>query len=280
MNIDGKYIARNIKDKLKERTYEIDPHLTLGIIVTEETPAIQQFVKLKQRFGESIHVNVEILKLDAFKQKDENLLQLILDSTRKFDGLILQLPLSHQYTLETILNMLPLTHDVDVLGNTAYQQYKEGALPFMSPVVSAIAEILHKNEIRIIGKNVLVVGEGRLVGGPAAVWAKKMGAFVTVANKETENLSKLTSDSDVIILGTGVPELLKPDMIKEGVIILDAGSGEKAGKIVGDADPACADKASLFTPTPGGIGPITVAKVFENLVALDDIKHPKRGKFK
>ncbi len=276
MIIDGTYIARTLKDKIKERTFEIDPRLTLGIIVTEETPAIRQFVELKMRFGKDIHVDVEILKLDFLKQKNENLLHLIIQSTRKFNGLILQLPLSHQYTQETILNLFPFTHDVDVLGNAAYQQYKEGTLPFTPPVIGAFAEILHRNDIRIAGKKVLVVGEGKLVGAPAAIWAKNLGAFVTIANKKTEDLKALTIDSDVIILGTGVPGILKPEMVKEGVIILDAGSGEKNGVVMGDADQACADKASLFTPTPGGIGPVTVAKVFENLVALDDIRHPER----
>jgi len=168
--------------------------------------------------------------------------------------------------------LYPLSHDVDVLGNTAFQQFKEKTLPFLPPVVGAIKEVLDRNGMKLRGKNVLVVGEGRLVGAPARVWAEHVGATVTVANSGTEDLTALTSVADVLILGTGKPGLIKHEMIKEGVIIFDAGSGGTAGEIKGDADPACAGKASLFTPTPGGLGPITVAKVFENLLDLYEIK--------
>lgn len=260
-----------------ERTFEVDPRLTLGIIVTQETPAIRKFVDLKKEFGKSIHVDVTEITLEPKDQKNEKLLELILHSMRDFDGLVLQLPIPPHFGLENILNLFPFSHDVDVLGNSTYQQFKEWNLPFLPPVVGAFSEVLKSNEIKIVGKKVLVVGDGRLVGAPAAVWARHKGAYVSVATKETENISALTLDADVIMLGAGSPGLLKPYMIKEGVIILDAGSGEIAGVIQGDADPACAEKASLFTPTPGGIGPITVAKVFENLVALNDIKNSKRG---
>jgi len=276
MLVDGKYIAHTVKEKVKDRTYEIDPHLSLGIIVTQENPAIKKFVELKKEFGKSVHVEVEELTLGVRDQTNEKLLELMMHSARKFDGLVLQLPLGHQYNLEDVLNIYPMTHDVDVLGNMAYEQFREGNLPFLPPVVGAFSEILKANEVKLVGKKVLVVGEGRLVGAPAAIWARGHGAYVTVATKETADITPLTQDADIIMLGAGSPGLLKPDMIKEGVIILDAGTGEVAGVLQGDADPACAEKASLFTPTPGGIGPITVAKVFENLVALKDIKTPKR----
>ncbi|HCC05029.1 TPA: hypothetical protein DEP58_01835 [Patescibacteria group bacterium] len=275
MIIDGKLIAHDIKTRLKDITSEQDPHLSLGIVVTHETPAIRQFAALKQSFGKSIGVVTEILKLGPFEQKNEHLLQLIMHSTRKFDGIVLQLPIAPTFMLDNILSIFPLTHDVDVLGNTAYQQFKEGNLPFLPPVVGAFAEILSRSKIKLVGKKVLVIGEGRLVGGPSAVWARRLGAIVTVANKETVNLETLTQQAEVIMLGAGSPGLLKPDMIQEGVIILDAGSGEVAGVVQGDADQACAEKSALFTPTPGGVGPVTVAKLFENIVALREITHPR-----
>jgi 5,10-methylene-tetrahydrofolate dehydrogenase/methenyl tetrahydrofolate cyclohydrolase len=276
MIIDGKLIAHELKTKLKERTYEIDPHLSLGIIVTEETPATKQFVKIKQLFASNINVETEVLELAQMKRETEDLLELILHASRKFDGVILQLPIPQHFNLSSVLNLFPFTQDVDVIGNAAYQQFKEGSLPFLPPVVGAFAEVLHKSEVRLTGKKVLVVGDGRLVGAPSAIWAERLGAYVTVATKETDNLHELTKDADAIILGAGVPGLLKPEMIKDGVIILDAGAGDVNGKVMGDAMQECAEKASVFTPTPGGIGPITVAKLFENLVALDDIKHSGR----
>lgn len=275
MIIDGKLIAHDLKGKIKTVTDDVDLHLSLGIIVTEETPAIRQFVTLKQNFGKSVKVNVEVLSLKVYERDNQHLMELLLHSTKTFDGIVLQLPISLNLSLENVLKVYPLTHDVDVLGYTAYQQFKEGNLPFLPPVVGAFEEILKRNSIKLAGKKVLVVGEGRLVGAPAAIWAKRYGATVTVATKETSNLASLTQNADILILGAGAPGLIQPDMVKEGVIILDAGTGEEGGVVKGDADPACAEKASLFTPTPGGIGPITVAKVFENLLILHDIRHPK-----
>lgn len=279
MEIDGNIIAQELKTNLKERMSIFESELSLGIIVVKENPAIRQFVALKQRFGREIGIRVEMIHLSSLEQNDESLLRLLLHSTKEHQGLILQLPIPPEFNLENVLNLYPLSHDVDVLGNIAYQQFKEGTLPFLPPVVGAIQEVVRRKAIKLEGKNVLVIGEGRLVGAPAAVWAqKKERANVTIANRQTEDLALLTQEADVIITGTGNPGFIKPEMIKEGVVLLDAGSGEMAGVVMGDADPLCAGKASFFTPTPGGLGPITVAKVFENFLDLYELK--KKRKYK
>ncbi len=273
MIIDSKLIVRELEAKLKSKTLERDPRLTLGIIVTHETPASHQYANIKQAFGKKIGVKVDFLKLASYEQENTKLLELIMHSTRKYDGIILQLPLPPHFFLENVLNIFPFTHDVDLIGNTGYQQYKERNLPLLPPVVGAFSEILKRSDVKLTGKNVVIFGEGRLVGGPSVVWATRLGATVTVITKETTNVTDLTMQADIIILGTGTPGLLKPDMIQEGVMILDAGSGQVDGVVQGDADPACAEKSSLFTPTPGGVGPITVAKMFENLVVLNELRN-------
>jgi methylenetetrahydrofolate dehydrogenase (NADP+)/methenyltetrahydrofolate cyclohydrolase len=276
MNIDGKLIAQEIKSELKEKKKQVGGKLSLAIIVAKETPQIRQFVDYKVQFGREINVGVDVIQLSALEQNNEGLLEQMLHASRTYDGIIVQLPVPPEYKIESILSLYPLSHDVDVIGNTAYQQYKEGYLPFFPPVIGACEEIAERNSIVFKEKEVVVIGEGRLVGAPAAVWAEGRGGIVTVVTKQTENLIEKTQKADIIISGTGVPSLLQPNMIKEGVAIFDAGSGEMAGVIKGDADPACAEKAAFFTPTPGGIGPITVAKVFENLFALYEIRHKKK----
>jgi methylenetetrahydrofolate dehydrogenase (NADP+)/methenyltetrahydrofolate cyclohydrolase len=132
--------------------------------------------------------------------------------------------------------------------------------------------VLHRHGYALAGRNVLVIGEGHLVGEPAAIWAAQLGANVTTVNASTVDMRDKLLTADVIISGAGVPGLVTPDMVKDGVILLDAGTSESEGVLKGDIDPLCADKAALYTPTPGGIGPITVAKVFENLVILAELK--------
>jgi len=272
MLIEGRKIAEEVKGRLTKRIEENKSKLTLGIVLVHETAPVRQFIELKRRCASDIGVHVDMIQLGPMAQKNEDLLSLVLHATRDHDGIILQLPLPHQFSLEMVLNLFPLSHDVDVIGNTAYKQFEEGMLPFFPPVVGAFAEILHHYGIGLAGRKVLVVGEGRLVGGPAAIWARRLGAHVTVANKETENLAELTKEAEVLILGAGVPGLITPEMVQDNVIVFDAGTSEVGGVVKGDADPAVAEKAAFFTPTPRGIGPITVAKVFENLITLSEIK--------
>lgn len=275
MVIDGISITEDLKHRLQHQTKARAERLRVGVIVVERTPQADQFLAAKQRFAKSINVDLDVLTLPTLSQTTEYLLQLILRAPMQYNGLILQLPVPERYDLDQILRLFPLPLDIDVLGITAYEQFQEGTLPFMPPVVAACAEILHRNQYVLAGRTVVIVGEGRLVGAPAAVWARRMGALVSVANRRTEDLASLTRTADIIILGAGVPGLLTPDMVQQGVVVLDAGTSESAGVVKGDADPAVAEKAALFTPTPGGIGPITVAKVFENLLALDHLKHAR-----
>jgi methylenetetrahydrofolate dehydrogenase (NADP+) / methenyltetrahydrofolate cyclohydrolase len=277
MIIDGVLLARQIKSSLKSRIVHFEHPLRLGVFVLHETPEIRQFVDAKRRFGASLGITVEVLTLGVLEQNNQELLHRILQATRDYDGLVLQLPLPRQFQLESVLNLFPLSHDVDVIGTTAFQQHKEGALPFLPPVVGAIAEILAQQQLSLAGRQVLIVGEGLLVGEPAKYWAEHLGALVTVATRATADLATLTARADVLILGAGSPHLITPDMVKQGVLIFDAGTSESEGVVQGDADPACATKAMIFTPTPGGIGPITVAKLFENLITLQELKLRQRA---
>jgi methylenetetrahydrofolate dehydrogenase (NADP+)/methenyltetrahydrofolate cyclohydrolase len=181
------------------------------------------------------------------------------------DGVILQLPLPPDIDAEAERNRIPLSKDVDVLSDAAYQKFVEGAYP-PPPVPRAMDFVLKQYGINPWGKRVAVVGQGRLVGKPAAELMRQQGAEVVVA--ERGSVSEATRDADIVILGAGDPHFLKPDMVKDGVVILDAGTSESSGKVVGDADPSCIEKASLFTPVPRGIGPIAVVEIFANLFEL------------
>ncbi len=279
MLIDGKQIAYDLRGQLTARVKAIPNKPKLGIIVVQETPQIRTFVTLKQRFGADIGVQVDVVRMPNMKEGNEELLRLILRTTRDYDALIVQLPLPSTYDLEQVMQLYPLSHDVDVIGTMAYTQFEEDILPFKPPVVAAFAEILKRHRLSLAGKKVLVVGKGKLVGAPSVIWATRLGAYVQVADSSTPNLLDFSREADVIILGAGSPHMLTPDMIREGVVVFDAGTSEQGGILVGDADPAVADKAALFTPTPGGIGPITVAKVFENLLTLYELKNPKMQDF-
>lgn len=273
MIIDGKIITEDIRRRLMTKTKQRGAQLSLGVISLEPTPETRKFLRIKERFASSISVEMTHIELPKATTGTEQVLHEVLHAAKKYDGLVLQLPLPGRIDLDQVLSLFPLPLDVDVLGVMAYRQFKEGMLPFLPPVIGAFAEVLNLHDVVLAGKQVVIVGEGRLVGAPAAVWARRLGAFVTVVTHKSEDVDVLMRTADVIILGAGSPRMLTPSMVKDGVVILDAGTSEVGGVLYGDADPAVADKASLFTPTPGGIGPITVAKLFENLIMLDALKH-------
>ena len=137
----------------------------------------------------------------------------------------------------------------------------------MPPVAAAVALILATHDVRVDGAYAVVVGQGRLVGEPVTAWLRQRGASVTVLTRESSDRSAL-ANADLIVTGAGVAGLIRPEDITQGCVLIDAGTSESDGSIVGDADPACALKASVFTPVPGGVGPVAVACLFRNAAFL------------
>ena len=135
------------------------------------------------------------------------------------------------------------------------------------PVAEAIKEVLRLHDVRPRGKIAVVVGAGRLVGAPAAKLLRELGAEVSVITQTSGSLVELKT-ADIVVLGVGEPGFIKTEMLKQDVVLIDAGTSEQGGKLAGDADPACISVASVFTPVPGGIGPIAVAMIFKNLSDL------------
>lgn len=242
LTIDGTTIAKDILARTKARAERL-PHPPLVVaLVGEETPATRSYLAIKLRRAADAGCRLEIRPLGS--------------DTADANAVIIQLPAPGAH-----LDSIPLERDADVLS--AHAREIGSLLP---PVVAAIQEILEKSNIPIMGKKAVVVGNGYLVGEPAALWMRKQGAEVTVLTRDGD-LSVL-KDADLIVSGAGSPHLIKPHMLKKGVVLIDAGTSESNGALAGDADPACTEVASLFTPVPGGVGPVAVAKLFENAVTL------------
>ncbi len=267
MIVNGREIAEEIKKELREKIVELSAASKprLALVIVGENPTIERFVSAKKKFAADIGVSVSEIRLPSAVSTESAILA-VQRVAETAEGIVVQLPLPLSLNAEAVLNAIPAEADVDALSQESARQF-EIKSSVMPPVIGAIQEVLIRHSIFLGGKKVLVVGQGKLVGQPAAIWFKRQGTAVTVCDMG-DDLSALAQDADIIVLGAGVPGLLRPEMIKQGVIILDAGTSEEGGKVVGDADPACAEKAALFTPTPGGIGPITVAMLFKNLVDL------------
>ncbi|MFA6416504.1 MAG: bifunctional 5,10-methylenetetrahydrofolate dehydrogenase/5,10-methenyltetrahydrofolate cyclohydrolase [Candidatus Paceibacterota bacterium] len=264
MIIDGKKIAGEIKEQLVEQFS--GRSTVLAVVLVGEDPASIKFVEYKKKFGEAVGVEMRVLEFEA-DITEEDLAEEVekLANDDKIDGMIIQLPLPKNISTDKILNLVPANKDVDALTADASVD---------SPVVEAVMEILDRGGIDLNGKKIVVVGRGQLVGRPIAVRLAQEGYDVEVASTATGDLKKLTLSADVIISGVGKPGLITPDMVKDGVVLVDAGTSDlpaqagQASKLAGDIDPTCADKASLYTPVPGGVGPLVVAMLFKNLAKL------------
>lgn len=261
MLIDGKAIAEDLKRELRAEIGELPRGLSLGIVTMDPDFATEKFLSIKRSVAREIGVSLIEERLPSHAET-KDVLASVEELSRMADGIIVQLPLPKTIDTDAVLSAIPARLDVDAIGGGS-----AGALVF-SPVVEAMREILKRAGVSVAGVNAVVVGAGRLVGAPAAAWLAQDGAVVSVVRKQDSSPDDLFQSADIIVLGAGDPGLLQPSMVKEGAIILDAGTSEAGGKLAGDADPACAARASLFTPVPGGIGPIAVVMIFKNLSTL------------
>jgi methylenetetrahydrofolate dehydrogenase (NADP+) / methenyltetrahydrofolate cyclohydrolase len=267
MNINGKDIAKGIRETLSLAFATIETPARVIVFVLSEDEATKQYIGIKERTAAALGVQITVERMPE-ETTTEELVRAITDANFLCEGVIVQLPLPKHIDLEAVRAAIPRPLDIDCLGSAAYDDFEAGTGIVMPPVIAAFEHILRTEGVLPEGKRVVIVGHGRLVGMPAAVWFKRQGARVEIADSATVDLSVLTKTADIIALGAGVPHLLTPGMIKEGVVILDAGASEAGGKVVGDADPDCGAKASLFTPVPGGIGPVAIAMLFSNLYTL------------
>ncbi len=257
MIVDGKQIATQIYERTHVRVKELGRTPVFEIIVCNPNFETQKYLALKQKKAESIGISVHVCKL-PLESETKDFLQSITDASTHVDGIIVQLPLPSHIDRDLVLAHIPVTHDVDALNSET--------TTLLSPVVGAFCAILETHNISVEKKLVTIIGSGRLVGLPAMRWFTAQGAYVSLVTKDTLDIDAYTKNADIVVCGAGVSGLLKPDMIQEGAVILDAGTSEDGGELRGDADPTCADKASLFTPVPGGIGPITIAILLSNVV--------------
>ena len=237
MLVDGKKIAEDIIAGLGVSLQG----KRLGIVVGTQDSATDSFIKIKSRVAARLGVVVVRGELEEL--------------IKTCDGVIVQLPIPNS---EALLAALPPQKDVDALGPSPLVR---------APVAEAIKEVLRLHDVRPRGKIAVVVGAGRLVGAPAAKLLRELGAEVSVITQTSGSLVELKT-ADIVVLGVGEPGFIKTEMLKQDVVLIDAGTSEQGGRLAGDADPACAAVASVFTPVPGGIGPIAVAMIFKNLSDL------------
>lgn len=227
----------------------------LAIIRTGDNPVIDVYVRLKKIYGEDILIDVDI-----YSVSDDDLFEQIkkLNNDESIYGIIVQLPLSSPTQTDKAVQLIKPEKDVDGLGSDSN---------FTPATAMAINWLMAGYNIDLKNKKIAIVGNGRLVGAPLYKIWNKAGFNVSVYDDKTIDLGEAIRDSDVIVSATGVPGLIKSDMLKKSAVVIDAGTASENGKIVGDlADDARNRKDLTVTPIKGGVGPLTVAALFDNVI--------------
>lgn len=271
--LDGKALANllgeNLKEKVKNLKAEgITPHFCV-INIGDDT-ASKIYVRSKKRKAEKLGIIQDIYQMPA-DTKQQEVLDLIdkLNTDPEINGLMVQMPTPEQISADELQARIDPNKDVDSLtpANVGRLWLKDH---FVEPATAeGIMALLKHYEIPLNGKNVVIIGRSNIVGKPLAALMLEKNATITIAHSKTQNLASLTKRADVIVSATGEPCLIKADMVKDGVIVVDVGINRVNGKLVGDVDfDAVKEKASYITPVPGGVGPLTVQFLMEAVVNL------------
>lgn len=260
MLVDGKAIAADILAAVLKEVEMLGRSPRLSAVTCAPNFETQKYLQMKKAKAATVGITLNVVELPA-EVTTEAAVASIKQVAEQSDGVVVQLPFPPQIDRSALIAAVPVAKDPDGF------RYGEVEGSCFSPVVGAIDEISKRDGVTWEGKRVVVLGEGLLVGRPAAAYARERGAEVMVLTKENYEAAKL-QPADILISGIGQPHFIKSDMVKEGVVVFDAGTSEDGGVLVGDVDPAVGSKASLLTPVPGGIGPITIAYLLRNLVDL------------
>lgn len=273
MILDGKKLRDELLVQYKEKIKEEKLNITLAIILVGNNEASKLYIKNKEKYCTEVGIKVDKYLLDE-DTNEEVLINLIkdLNEDEKVTGIIIQSPVPNGIDFDKCSGMILPSKDVDgFTKDNVYNLYlnKKSILPC---TVKGIIKLLEYYNIEINGKNVAIIGRGNIVGKPLAMALENRDATVSLLHSKTKDLKMFTKDADIVVVACGIPKLLKKEMIKEGSVVIDVGITRVDGKIVGDIDfDNIKDIALFVTPNPGGIGPMTIAMIIDNLIEMGEV---------
>ena len=268
--LDGKQTSKDVIESLKAKFAEKPTDKKLAIISVGDDYGSAVYCNMKRKKCEYVGIGCEVFHFenDATQEDVENkVIELANDNS--FAGIMIQHPLPKQFDEQKCFNLIPAHKDVDGLSAESFGLIAQGRPIFAPATALGIMTLLEKYEIDLVGTEVLMIGKSQIVGLPLAVMLMKAGATVTVAHSRTKNLSDMVKNFKVVIVAIGKPELVKADWFVEGQVIVDAGYNDGN---VGDVDHLAYEKASHYTPVPGGVGPMTIASLLtQTAKAIDNL---------
>lgn len=257
--LDGKATSKKIIEELKAHFDEHPTDKKLAIVSVGDDYGSKVYCNMKRKKAEYIGITCEVFHFENDASEDEVKQKIQeLGSDNSFAGIMVQHPLPKHINEQNCFNIIPPEKDVDGLSATSFGLIAQSTPLFVPATALGIMKLFEEYNINLVGEEVLMIGKSQIVGLPLSVMLMKAGATVTVAHSRTKNLDNIIKNYKIVIVAVGKPELFKADSFVEGQIIVDSGYNEGN---VGDVDHLAYEKASYYTPVPGGVGPMTIASL-------------------
>ena len=281
--IDGKKLAKKIREELKIKCDELKQkgiYPKLAVIMVGNNPASKVYVRNKSNACADVGVEyVEYLLEENIEQ--EELIELIkkLNEDKTINGILLQSPIPMHLDINEAFKTITYIKDVDGFSPASVGKLCIGEDTFISCTPYGVMKMLEEYNIDLNGKHVVIFGRSNIVGKPLIQCCLQKNATVTICHSKTQKLEKITKQADVLISAIGQPEFVKTDMIKDKAVVIDVGiNRNKDGKLVGDVDfENVKEKASYITPVPGGVGPMTIAMLMNNVIKAAEEQTKKKS---
>lgn len=266
--LDGEALSLKIQEDIKVQIKSCMIRPSVAVIQVGDDAASNSYIKRKETACNNVGVYFRHYKFDE-NTPELTVINKIkeLNNDEYVNGILVQLPIPERYNEKRIINSISNSKDVDGLTDINVGRMINGKKTLIPCTPLGIMRMLEEYEVDLTGKHVVIVGRGKLVGKPLAPLMIAADATVTVCHSKTVNLKEMTKQADVLIVACGVPKLITEDMVKKDAIVIDAGVNRVDGKLCGDVDfDNVSKKASLITPVPKGVGPMTVCMLLENII--------------
>lgn len=269
--IDGKKIAAETRADIARRAAEFEAETGvkpgLAVIIVGEDPASQVYVRNKKKAALEVGMHSVVIEMPEKTTQEELMAKLEeLKCDPAIHGILVQLPLPGHLDEDAVIDAIPPEKDVDAFHPVNTGKIMIGDFDFLPCTPAGVMKMLEYENVEIEGKECVVVGRSNIVGKPQAMLLLHKNGTVTVCHSRTKNLAEVCRRADILVVAVGRADFITGDMIKEGAVVIDVGMNRKAdGKLTGDVDFAsCEKRASMITPVPGGVGPMTITMLLEN----------------
>lgn len=266
MILNGKDLSARVKDELKGKIDSFVTKPVLAVIMIGDNEASKIYIETKKKACQYVGISFMTFYYDE-NENEETIINKIeeLNNEKIISGIIVQLPIPKNFNEKNIINAISPSKDVDGLTEISQGKMLGGKSDFIPCTPKGIIKILDFYNIDITSKHIVIIGRSNLVGKPLLLECIKRNATVTICHSKTKDLEKYTKQADILVSATGKKHIIDKNMIKEGATLIDVGITRENNKIYGDINPNAYEKALSYSPVPGGVGPMTVVMLLENV---------------